>query len=305
MAALPIPMPLRREEVAPTFDTSRPRELPRYFEDLERLMDRAQITDEADKKKEAVYYVNFDTEQLWKAIPEFEDPNISYEEFKKAILVYYPDASGYSLRDLDLLISEHQHLGIASAKNLSDYHLRFMAITSWLIKKQHLSDLEQRRAYIRVFRPQLLSVITNQLQLKNPDHHPDIPYRVPEVYATAQFILQENSTLGLTSTATSIAPTDNILTIENLAPFMADVTKAIVDALQGPSTTYRSGRFHENKRRHRQKSQCPNQATVTTPLTSANSTPELAAESCPPPLSPSYPHSAQPDCPDCSSAHSS
>ena len=150
MAALPIPMPLRKEHTAPTFDPSRSRELPRYFEDLEELMDRAHITDNSQKKKHTVYYVNFATEQQWKAIPEFEDPSISYKEFKQAILGYYPEASDdyiYSRRDLDLLVSRHQHLGITSVKDLADYNLPFMAITSWLIEKQQLDNLEQRRAY--------------------------------------------------------------------------------------------------------------------------------------------------------------
>ena len=163
MAALPIWMPLRNEHATPTFDASQPRELTRYFQQLELLMDRAHITDKADKKKEAVYYVDFNTEQYWKAIPEFEDQNKSYKEFKKkALLTFYPDASDnflYSLRDLDLLIS----------------------------------------------------------------------------------------------TATPIPPsTDNILTAKNLAPFMAEVTKSIVDALRGPNT-------HSHHRN-------PNRLVVPTPV---------------------------------------
>jgi len=156
-------------------------------------------------------------------------------------MVHYPEASDdfrYSLHDLNLLISEHQHLGIASTKDLSNYHLHFMAITSWLIKKQQLSDLKQRRAYIQVFRPQLLSAIISWLRLNNLDHHPNIPYQVPDVYAAARYILQGNTMLGYTSTATSIpSPSKDILTVEDLAPFMSDVTKSIVDALRGPDTS--------------------------------------------------------------------
>jgi hypothetical protein len=241
--ALPIWMPLRNEHAAPTFDTSRPRELPRYFENLEQLMDRAQITDESEKKKQSVYYVNFDTEQQWKAIPEFEDPNISYQDFKKAIMEYYPEASDgfrYSLQDLELLIGKHQHLGISSVNDLADYHLHFTAITSWLIEKQQLGDLEQRRAYIQAFRPQLLSVIINRLRLEKPDHHPNIPYRVTEVFVATRFILQGIPSSDFTSTATSIPkspnPTDNVLKIDSLIPFLANVTKSVVKALHVRAT---------------------------------------------------------------------
>ena len=67
------------------------------------------------------------------------------------ILVHYPDASGnfvYSIRNMDLLIGEQQQVGITSTKDLSDYHLQFIVITTWLISKGQLGDLEQQRAYI-------------------------------------------------------------------------------------------------------------------------------------------------------------
>ena len=123
---------MRNERVAPKFDTSRARELPRYFEDLEQLLHPAQITDHIQKKKHTVRYTNFDTEQIWKSFPEFKTPSVSYEEFKKTILYHYPEASGdffYSISDMELLISERRRKGITSARDLSDYHLEFLAIT--------------------------------------------------------------------------------------------------------------------------------------------------------------------------------
>src|SRR5271163_1946262 len=193
MAATPILMPLRNERTAPKFDTSRARELPRYFEDLEQLLDRAQITDDIKKKKHAVRYTDFDTEQIWKSFPEFRSPSVPYEEFKKTILFHYPEASGdffYSISDMELLISERRRKGITSARDLSDYHLEFLAITPWLIDQKQLDDIEQRRAYIRAFQYQLLTPIMDRLQIKNPEHHPSIPYHVTEVYEAARYILQ-------------------------------------------------------------------------------------------------------------------
>jgi hypothetical protein len=119
-------MPMRNEHPAPTFDSSGPRELSRYFEDLEQLMKCATISDQQDMKKQVLHYVDFSTEQIWKTFLEFLDDNKTYQDFKDAILVHYPDASGdfvYSIRDMDLLIGERQRLGINSTKDLSDYHL--------------------------------------------------------------------------------------------------------------------------------------------------------------------------------------
>ena len=44
-------MPMCNEHAAPTFDSSKPTELLRYFEDLEQLMRRAAITSEEEKKQ--------------------------------------------------------------------------------------------------------------------------------------------------------------------------------------------------------------------------------------------------------------
>ena len=57
-------MPMCNECAAPTFDSSKPRELSRYFEDLEQLMRRATIALEEEKKQQVLSYVDFNTEQI-------------------------------------------------------------------------------------------------------------------------------------------------------------------------------------------------------------------------------------------------
>jgi hypothetical protein len=134
-------------------------------------------------------------EQMWKTFPEFKSAEASYNQFKKAILilVHYPDAAGnfiYSLRDMDILIGERYWKGIMTSTNLSNYHLQFVTITSWLIEKNQLRILEQQWAYVPVF--QLLSFIMNWLQLKYQDHHPNTPYKIENVYEAAWLILQSS-----------------------------------------------------------------------------------------------------------------
>jgi hypothetical protein len=138
-------MPMRNEHAVPTFDSFKLRELSQDFEDLEQLMKCALINDQQDMKKQVLCYVDFSTKQIWKTFPEFLDDNKTYQNFKDGILVHYPDASGdfvYSIRDMDLLIGKRQCLGINSTKDLSDYHLQFTVITTWLISKGQLGDLE-------------------------------------------------------------------------------------------------------------------------------------------------------------------
>ena len=137
---------MRGERTAPIFDGNRARDLPRSFTDIETLFRQAKFTDDNEKKKQVVYYTDFDTEQLWKYIPEFDNPTSTYADFKDAIMDYYPEAAEflYSITDIDSLTDERQWTGMTSVQDLSDYHLQFMAITTWLIKKGQLSELGQK-----------------------------------------------------------------------------------------------------------------------------------------------------------------
>jgi hypothetical protein len=228
-------MPMRGERTAPVFDSNRARDLPKAFTELERLFRRANITDDNEKKKQVVYYTDIDTEEIWQYIPEFDEPTSTYADFKDAIMEYYPEAAEflYTITDIDSLTDERQRLGMTTVQDLSDYHLQFMAITTWLIKKGQLCELGQKRAYIRAFPAQLLPTIVTRLQVNFPKHHPGIPYPVTEVYNTAKNILQG---IQFTSQVQPISapsePTELPIQTENLAPVMAELTKTIIQAVK-------------------------------------------------------------------------
>src|SRR6202522_1364758 len=228
-------MPMRGERTAPIFDSNRARDLPKAFTELERLFRRANITDDNEKKKQVVYYTDIDTEEIWQYIPEFDEPTSTYADFKDSIMEFYSSAAEFliAITDIDSLTDERQRLGMTTVQDLSDYHLQFMAITTWLIKNGQLCELGQKRAYIRAFPAQLLPTIVTRLQVNFPKHHPGIPYPVTEVYNTAKNILQG---IHITSqvqpiTATS-EPTEFPIKTENLAPVMAELTKTIIQAVK-------------------------------------------------------------------------
>ena len=235
----PFCMPMRNERAAPTFDSSKPREIPRFFEDLESLMNRANIITDTEKKKQVLKYIDVNTEQMWKTFPEYILATHTYDDFKKVILDQYPDASDeyvYSMRDMDVLIGEKQRTGIATMQELSEYHLEFMAITRWLITKKHLGELEQQRAYVRAFQPHFLSLIMNRLAIKHSDHHPNVPYEIKDVHAAARFILQGTSMQNLPPAASGspspmTASSNDYVKTETLASMMAEFTKTMNQAL--------------------------------------------------------------------------
>ena len=212
--SIPIWMPAPGKPRAPLFDTSQPKGITSFFRDLEFIFECAHITSDKDKKRHLLRYVDFDTEEMWMCLPEFSNPSSTYGNFKDAILEFYPHpSSNYfdSLNNLDLLVDKYRHLGISSTSDLSDFHLQFITISSWLMKKHLLADLEQKQTYIRAFQLQLLTTIMYQLQIKIPDHYPSIPYEVKDVFDAAEIILQGSGQTQLLaqelySTLTPIAP---------------------------------------------------------------------------------------------------
>ena len=251
MATAVITMPTRGERAAPLFDKSRPREITRFFNDLEVLFSQAQIASDTEKKKLVVYYTDFETEQIWKSFAEFGNLASTYQNFKDVILEYYPDASGdyvYSMRDVDVIISERQRLGINSTNDLTDFHLHFLAITTWLMNKGQLSDLEQKRSYLRAFQPSLLAAVTRRIQTIHPTQHPNKPHTIKEVFDAAIHVLQSTSVnqqyiapapvvppitiLQRPSVpiAASAAPAPTVKT-ESLGALFSEFTKTIVEAM--------------------------------------------------------------------------
>ncbi|EED83114.1 predicted protein [Postia placenta Mad-698-R] len=150
-------MPPRGHSTAPSFDPSEVRSLRRYFQDLEALFTRCQITDEAAKKQWAVQYPSIDVADLWETIESFIDVAKSYNDWKADVRALYPgadDTRKWSLADMDQLIGERARIGIHNAADLGCYYRDFMAITKHLIAQHRLSTIEQnsRGGYVHLTR---------------------------------------------------------------------------------------------------------------------------------------------------------
>ena len=251
-------MPARGKSSAPAFDRTKPRELTRYFSDLELCFANNPQIKEPEKKEKATYYVDFDTEQMWKAMPTYADALSSYADFKKAILATYPDGTGdniYSMREMDSLIGERQRLGIYNANELAEFHRRFQTITAWLILKQQLSDLEQRRAYLRAYSPALLASVKSRLQIKYPDQHPNIPHKIDEVYEAAQYVLQSSpESVSMHAVGTmppvtilqrpvpAVASPEPAVKVESIATLFSELTKTLIDVINSKNAYQRPPR---------------------------------------------------------------
>ena len=118
-------------------------------------------------------------------------------------------------------------------QDLSDYHLQFLAITQWLISKEHLVVLEQQHAYVRAFQPHFLSQIMNRLSINMTDHHPNIPYKIKDVHEAAHFILQGTlAQVVFTASPSYQSPTppvrDGYVKTETLTTMMANLPNPLM-----------------------------------------------------------------------------
>ncbi|KAJ3499308.1 hypothetical protein NLJ89_g10112 [Agrocybe chaxingu] len=243
----PIPMPAQGDRTAPSFDPVKPRELKRYFTELEFLFDRAKVTDHGERKKHAVRFVDIDVADVWESLPQFSDANTSYDDFKKAVIKLYPDADEdykYVLSDMDRVIGNRQRLGIQSLSDLADYHREFMAITTFLVAKERLATMEQERAFARGFQPEFWTLVAQRLQLKEPDQFPDKPYSIDKVMEAARFVLRGfpaalRMPMSSSSITTTHPPPDSVK-LESLGSIFTEFTKTIVEAIQQANQTRNS-----------------------------------------------------------------
>ena len=247
-----IAMPARGDRSAPKFDPKQPRELRRYFTDLNFHIGRAAaMTDEA-KKSHACRFVDVDTSELWESLPEFTDQNSNFEAFIKAIYALYPGSEEerkWSVADMDKLVGERSRLGVISLGDLGEYYRQFLAITTFLRGKDRLSSTEQSRAFTRGFQPELGLRISQRLQLKKPDHYPDDPYSLEEIHEAAVYVLHgtPSALLATSAAAATSTPSAAVIKTEDFAAMMERMTESFIKAVTahtgGISQTERPPRF--------------------------------------------------------------
>jgi hypothetical protein len=198
------------------------------FANLKFILACAQITDKGKQKRHSTQYVDVDTSELRETLPEFTDNTKTFEEYVKAVTTLYPGVDAehqWSVTDMDKLVGEHTHLGIISLGDLGEYYRQFLIITTFLCNKGHLSEAEQSRAYVRGFSPDFWHIVSQRLQLKNPDHFPDDPYDLRQIHEAAHYVLHGTpSTVPAGSTA---HPT----TANQSAPMQPEIKTKDVTAL--------------------------------------------------------------------------
>ena len=196
-------MPAHGERRAPQFDPTKPRELCRFFDDLQFQFAQSGVVDEAEMKGHALRFVDCNTTGLWEILPEFADATTLYQKFVDAVCQLYPGSDveqRWLIADMEKLVADTLRTGILSLADLGKYHRDFVSITTFLIAKNRLTAPKQSRTFTRAFPSELWSQVSYRLQLKFPNHFPNDPYTLEQIHDATCFVLH-----GTTASAPVLA----------------------------------------------------------------------------------------------------
>ena len=200
-------MPTRNERSSPSFSSAHPRELSRYFRELELLFKKFAVAADADKKTWSTYYLSISDSDDWEMLPEFSDPVKTWEEFRKAVERMYPgstEEARYTRADLDAHIARWRAHGVRTLGDWAEFFRTYQAITTWLISKGRFSTYDQGQRIFKVLDPAILAQMQQRLMIKDPDHDVDDSYSLDAINAAANYILRGSNISS--PQATAIAP---------------------------------------------------------------------------------------------------
>jgi hypothetical protein len=202
-------LPFRREASAPIFDAADPRSILRYFEDLDLLFVRHQVSDDSEKKQAAVNYPAVEVERLWESAFSFADTARSYEDFKAEVIQLYPEASPihqYSISGLQQLVLDRARAPIRSEQELTRYYQEFRLISHNLITMRRIGVQEQAHHFIAGLEHGMASDIHSRLKAKLVDHCPLDPYRTEDIFDAALYTLRFQPCAPLVSAPRDVSP---------------------------------------------------------------------------------------------------
>ena len=202
-------MPLSGEHIAPRFDSSKPREIRKFWEDIETHFERSGITDN-ERKPWVLRYVDSDTRDFWESFEEASLDEKTYEEFKAKINEYYPGADGtrrHTTAELLAYIDQALSDGIRDKDEYATFARGFMPKSQYLLKKEVISKNEQSQFLLGALRPNLRARVVRRLEIVCKDLEPDVAYPVGEIDKAIQFCLIGTTSSFTTSSTASDHPT--------------------------------------------------------------------------------------------------
>lgn len=172
--AQPYQMPFKGEKGAPDFDTQNPRSLIRFFDHLEECLQRANVADEQTMKNHAIKYVTYKEADAWEELAELEYAATStFAQWKAEVIKLYPGADmtrKFTRPELEEYVRKWRANGFKNIGDWSEFYREFRASSTWLIRNDRLSAMDQKRFCYDALDDALRKRIETRLIVKYPGH---------------------------------------------------------------------------------------------------------------------------------------
>jgi hypothetical protein len=123
------------------------------------------------KKMYTVRNVEYPNLELWKSIPKFSNPEVSYENYLTKIWTLYlgAKASQISPKQLHAIVCIKQSLGgVDGMEDFAAYHRQFIVKSKPLVHQQHLLVREVASLFMSSLSPRLQTLTSVQLEISRP-----------------------------------------------------------------------------------------------------------------------------------------
>ena len=195
-------MPLSNERGTPQWVSTPTREaVERYFKDLERVMRKNAVVDEAEQKEAALLYVPIAVAKRWESLPEYADPAKTYVQFRDAVLSFYLGSDvdhKFTLREYDDIVSKRIRTGINNLVEYMEFYGEFYPVARYLMQKPS-PDLTQRQVadtLLRLLPDSRRPAVEARLSQKVPDKHRDDTYTVEQVHEAISHVIDNHQSFA-------------------------------------------------------------------------------------------------------------
>lgn len=235
-------MPNRSHHAAPRFD-GKSASLSLFLDDIEYLAKACRLSQKDTIKWTIRYSPSIDRE-LWEMQESVETGD--WEQFKEELYDLYPGSKGenkYSAANLQSLIDKQNSITIRDAEDYGTYHRSFLKISSYLRNKSRLSEREISIYFLQGLEPSFRCKVQAQMKAESPKRHPDDPYSIAEISASALFVLSCNHTEFSCQEVPSISIKKESLDLSQVK------TDLIINAIAAAITKKPNTEFQQGKKR--------------------------------------------------------
>jgi hypothetical protein len=196
-------MPKPGDRNAPTFDPEKPEELGRFFDRVEEWFEDDDITEDEEKKKRIVRYLDPDSEIQWKAFSKFEQG--TYADFKAQVMQSYPKAEEVMKGSMTALKRKLKKLGTIAVDERDELLALIRTMTAEVAKLKKITPpIHTNRELVELFlgrlTPDFAARIANKLSVhrlmlddKEIKRNPEDMFDICEVMEMAKHTSLENA----------------------------------------------------------------------------------------------------------------